>query len=258
VDEMRNLSLRRTLFVLAYCDMKADTCGNATRSAIAAHYALSCANEQGSRLLANDDVQAAIAERKVELASAAGLTREWVLHHWKQQAEADPNELILIRKGCCRNCWGADGRYQWVDAAEYQAACERALSGKVKRDLPDPLGGFGFDGRKEPNADCAACMGEGYETVIAKDTRHLSPGAQSLYAGVEKTKDGLKIKMHDQAAARLNIAKYLGMSIERREITGLNGAPLGAAVDPDDMSDADLIRIAQKPEEQPEKPQLVN
>ena len=38
--------------------------------------------------------------------------------------------------------------------------------------------------------------------------------------------DGIEVKMRDQDGALLNVARYLGMMVERREVTGANGGPI--------------------------------
>lgn len=52
---------------------------NATQAAIRAGYSAHTANEQGSRLLANVSIQAALAERRVKLSVSTGITPERVL-----------------------------------------------------------------------------------------------------------------------------------------------------------------------------------
>ena len=52
---------------------------NATQAAIRAGYAKSGARTEGARLLANADIQAAIAERATALAEKAEVSPEWVL-----------------------------------------------------------------------------------------------------------------------------------------------------------------------------------
>ena len=59
-----------------------------------------------------------------------------------------------------------------------------------------------------------------------KDTRHLSEGARRLYAGIKVTKDGIEIKMRDQDAALVNIAKHLGMFVNKHEQSGSDGDPV--------------------------------
>ena len=92
-------------------------------------------------------------------------------------------------------------------------------------------GGYGFDRLLSPHPQCPYCAGEGREEIHAEDTRFLSPKAKLLYAGVKQTRDGFEIKMRDQDKAMENVARHLGMFVDKHEITGnmafsINPAPL--------------------------------
>lgn len=132
---------------------------------------------------------------------------------------ADPNELIGLRVGCCRKCWGEGHAYQWRTEDEYAEAVERAAKAKDDR-LPDCDGGFGYDHTREPNPTCPYCRGEGESRIIPQDTRNLSPGAKILFQGVKQTKDGLQILMADKGKALENAAKIVGAFTERIELAG--------------------------------------
>jgi phage terminase small subunit len=82
--------------------------------------------------------------------------------------------------------------------------------------------------------------------VFITDSRKLSAKAAKLYAGVKQTKDGIEIKMRDQDAALANISKYLGMLVDRKELSGPGGGPipLSATAMPRDMSDEQLLALA--------------
>lgn len=234
-----SLNVKQIRFVIAICGNG----GNATEAAKSAGYAPDSASVQGSRLLADDKIQAAIKEREREIASAAGVTPEWVLDQWKRIAEADPNELTRIDRVNCRCCYGIEHRPQWTEA-EYSAELARNLSKKLP--APDLAGGFGFDPRREPAPNCPICGGDGEEKVWFADTRKLKGSARRLFAGVKQTQNGLEIKMRDQDAAVMNISKYLGMLIDKRELSGPNGGPvpISATISADDLSDDQLAAIA--------------
>ena len=68
-----------------------------------------------------------------------------------------------------------------------------------------------FDPTIRPHPKCPKCRGEGFGSVHAHDSRHVSQAALALYAGVKQTKEGFEIKMHDQLAALDKVAKHLGM-----------------------------------------------
>lgn len=230
------LNDRQTRFVQEYCKDF-----NATQAAIRAGYSEKTAGSQGHDLLKVPEIQARIEERKEELATIAEVDAAWVLRQWKQIATADPNELTQLRRVNCRHCNGFDHQYQWTEG-EYARAVDIA----VERDKPAPdgMGGFGFDINAEPNPDCPECGGLGQELIHIADTRKLKGSARRLYAGVKRTKDGLQILTRDQDAALANISRYLGMLVDRKEISGPNGGPVPLAhITADDLTDDQLAAI---------------
>lgn len=209
-------------FVLEYC--KETEAPNATEAALRAGVANKrSAATLGSRWLSKVEIKAAIAERKEEVAAVAKLDTAWVLRQWMNIVEANPNELIVNAVDCCRHCYGALHAYQWTEA-EYTREVDKAIeSGKPP---PDGLGGFGFDPHRPPHPACPECFGDGVERVAVADTRKLKGSARSLYAGIHKTKDGVKVLMRDQDAALANIARYLGMSKERVDLVHVQAKSL--------------------------------
>lgn len=235
VDQMPH---KRVRFVQEYC-----IDWNGTQAAIRAGYSPKTAQEQASRLLSNAMVQKAIEQRKQDLAELAELDASWVLKHWKAVADADSNELTQVRRCCCRFCHGVGHQYQWTQN-EFMAAVDRALKSEGKLVPPDGLGGFGYDENREPHPDCPECFGNGHERVHIADTRKLKGNAKALYAGVQRTKDGVKVLMRDKDAAVANISKYLGMLVERKEISGPDGKPLSLVnLKADELSDEQLAAI---------------
>lgn len=214
---------------------------NATQAAIRAGYSEKTAGAQGHDLLKVPEIAARIEERKEELAAIAEVDAAWVLRQWKQIATADANELTQMRRVCCRYCYGFGHQYQWTEA-EYLNAVNVAIdSGK---EAPDGMGGFGFDINAEPAEDCPECGGLGEELIVMADTRKLTGSARRLYAGVKKTKDGLQILTRDQDAALANISKFLGMSVDRKEISGPGGGPLGVVgLTANDLTDDQLAAM---------------
>lgn len=234
--QMDKLSDKQRNFVNEYCKDF-----NGTQAATRAGYSQNTAQEQASRLLSNVMIQAAIEERKEELAEKAALTPLRVLREWSRIAFADAADIVKITKTCCRYCHGFDHRYQWTEA-EYQKAVEKAIGGG--KDAPDAFGGFGYDMTAEPAKGCPECGGNGIENVQITDTRKLNGNAKRLYAGVKKTKDGVQVLMRDQDKALENIAKYLGMFIERKEISGPDGSPIATlGLEAKDLTDEQLLKI---------------
>ena len=206
---------------------------NGTRAAMRAGYTqnANAASVTAARLLGDARVQALIAEQIEKVSKEATMTAADVLRQWIDIATADPAKLFRMRRTCCRHCWGADFEYQWT-AREYAQACDVAASHQDRKGNPAPLpmpscaGGFGWTFNAEPNPECPECQGEGIAAPWVADLESLSGPERRLYAGLKVTKDGIEVKMRDQDTARDNIAKYLGMLIEKREVTGKNGAAL--------------------------------
>ncbi len=160
---------------------------NATQAAIRAGYSKKTAGATGNENLTKPEIAEAVAAAQKERAERVRIDADDVLRRWIEIANADPNELIQYRRGCCPDCWG--------DVTE--------------------------EGRdREPNPLCIKCGGEGHGRVYVADTRKLKGAAKRLYAGVQLGKDGIKVNMRDQDAAVANIARHLGMFSDKLELSG--------------------------------------
>ena len=202
---------------------------NQTQAAIRAGYSKKTADVQASRLLTNVKIQARIQELMQKREQRTEITADKVLQRWWDIATADPNDIIHLRRVCCRHCYGIGNEYQWRDKKEYTAACAAAVTiaeeqGK-KPIIPSDAGGYGFDRLAKPNPDCPYCRGEGSPELHIEDTRDLGPKAKLLYAGIKQTQVGIEVKFQDQAKALENVAKHLGMFVDRTEVTGKDGEP---------------------------------
>ena len=199
---------------------------NGTQAAIRAGYSPKTANEQAARLLANASIQAAVSGLTQERSEKLEIKAEDVLRRWWEIANADPNELVQYRRGCCRYCWGIDHNYQWRNEAEYESAVAsyKPKKGKEATQISN-TGGYGFDGKREPMSECPYCNGEGQGHMYVTDTRLLTGPARRLFAGVKHTKDGLEVQMHDQMAALTNVAKHIGMFTDKVVFPDKNGDP---------------------------------
>jgi phage terminase small subunit len=126
-------------------------------------------------------------------------------------ANADPNELISNLKDCCRHCYGQDFAYEFESMDHYSRAVQanEALPPVMRVEVA--CGGFEYRPDREPNPCCPYCFGRGIDTQVLRDTTKLSAGARKLYKGVKITKTGIEVLMHDQQAARQEIAKILGV-----------------------------------------------
>lgn len=183
-----------------------------------------------------DYIQAGLEAKRGKFA----ITTSQVLHRLWLIASADPGELVELRRVNCRYCRGDGHLYQWREH-EYLDAVAKAE--RKHEPLPEYGGGFGFDHTLEPVEGCPECNGEGVVQVNPKDTRDLSPGGRALLAGVKQSSQGLEVKMHSQLDALTKIGQHLGMFVDRKELSGPNGAPLvpaaiTAAMDPKEAARA--------------------
>jgi phage terminase small subunit len=202
---------------------------NATQAAIKAGYSPKTANEQASRLMTRDDVQKAIQKGMNKRGQRTEITADMVLQRWWDIATADPNDIIHMRRVCCRHCYGIDHEYQWRDAKEYAKAVQSAEDAAEDGEqplIPSNAGGYGYDRLLRAHPKCPYCAGEGILETHIEDTRDLEGKASLLYAGVKQTQAGIEIKFKDQDKALENVAKHLGMFVDKVEHTGANGEPI--------------------------------
>jgi len=196
---------------------------NATQAYLRAGYKVSenVAAVNGKRMLSNAKIDAAVQEAIKKRSDRTEIKADDVLRYWHDIATADPNEIIHLRRVCCRNCYGIDHQYQWRDEEEYNQAVEFAQrntkEGEAPR-IPSNAGGYGYNKLAKPYPKCPYCWGEGHMEIHAEDTRFLSPKAKLLYAGVKQTAAGIEIKMRDQDKAMENVARHLGMFVEKSEV----------------------------------------
>lgn len=161
---------------------------------------------------------AKISQRIEEIISAstkdtqAALTLAEIQQLWRDIALADPNELIGLKVGCCRYCWGVNHQYQWREREymEEVAKAERIAKRDPDYPFPDPSGGLDFNHTIAPNPECPECRGEGVDRVVARDTSKLSPGARLLYGGVKKKRDGIELIIADKQKALENLTRMMG------------------------------------------------
>lgn len=130
-----------------------------------------------SQAIRRPKVAARLAAERDRLAKKHDMTRDQLLMEFLAIVRADPNELTQMRAVACEACWPDQPRRgRWT----------------------------------EPDADCPECQGEGHSVPWIADTRKLSHEARALYAGIQITKDGVKVLMHDKTAALVSIARILG------------------------------------------------
>lgn len=185
---------------------------NGTQAAIRAGYSVRTANEQAAQLLAKLSVQQAVAEAQARRQQRTEITADRVVREAWNILTADPRELVQVKVGCCRHCWGEGHRYQRTlaeynhDHAEWLEKNRAGAQGDWEEQ-----GGIGYDSLRPPHPECPECSGDGYSRVVLSDTRKISPAAAALYAGAEQTKYGLKVLMHDKVAVMEKLFKHLGL-----------------------------------------------
>lgn len=195
---------------------------NATQAAIRAGYSARTAQEQGSRLLSNVMVSKSLAAAVKARAERTLISADQVVRELHVIAHADPRELTEFRRLCCRYCHGTGFRYQRTTGEMERDREAYALKkSESKKRLPpfDEKGGLGYHAKKDPNPECPECFGDGIGHVHINDTRHLSPAAARLFAGVKRTKDGIEVLTRGQDNALIHLGKHAGAFKERIEVT---------------------------------------
>lgn len=218
------LTIKQAKFVAAYLE-----CGNASEAYRKAYDCSRMKSETVSRnahgLVKNSKIAAVVNASKQEAIKDSMYGIAEVMRDWLDIHRADPDKLTRIRRVCCRHCHGLSHAYQWKDKAEHLQAVAAAIDTNAERGrmkpkkeplpLPDDKGGYGFRFNMEPHADCPECLGEGKVETFIADTSKLTGAEKKLYAGFKQTKDGLTVVMRDQDGALANIAKALGMMVEK-------------------------------------------
>lgn len=183
---------------------------NATQAAIRAGYSAHTANEQGSQLLAKLSIQRALnaarqAQQERTKISADGALREaWNI------ATADTRELVELKTGCCRCCYGEGHKWQRTVGEMNRDREQWVEKGNAPAEF-DEKGGIGFNPLRAPHPECPECGGDGLARVVLKDTRNLSEKGVALYAGAKQTQFGIEVKMQDKSAALEKVFKHLGL-----------------------------------------------
>ena len=202
---------------------------NGTQAAIRAGYSAHTANEQAARLLSNVSVRSAIARGKSEVAARTGASVDELVSRMRQIILADPRELVKIKTGCCRYCYGDGHQYQRSEDERAYDLERWLMKGKAESDV-DEKGGSGFNPALRPVDICPVCGGDGESRVVPLDTSTLSPGAALLYAGAKQTKYGLEVQMVSKEAMYEKLMRHLGGYAKDNEQAGKGIADLAKAI----------------------------
>jgi phage terminase small subunit len=180
----------------------------------------------GQDLLHDPRIQAAVKARQAIATHESGLGVAWLLERFLRIANADPRELIGLKVGCCRRCYGEGHGYQWREH-EYLDEMKRIDEVNAGRNqfrkpepYPDVGGGFGFNATLPPLEDCPHCHGEGVERFVPRDTDRLSDDALLLYGGVKVKKDGYEIIIADQSKAAELAGRIMGAFNDKLQVSG--------------------------------------
>lgn len=172
---------------------------------------------QAAAMMKRPDVNERLALMSREALRTQRLDARKVLERLAQIAFADASEVVRVRRVNCRHCWGKKFKRQSTQG-EYDDACADALvaaqcEGKETYDVPpEPAGGLGFDLTRPPHPDCPECGGEGYAECFIEDFSKISDDVKPLIAGVEQTKYGLKVTLHNQMDAIKTLANCFGLT----------------------------------------------
>ena len=190
------------------------------------------AAQEGSKLLRDERVQEAIREGAREAFKDTTASVGWLLQRFIDIANADPRELIGLKVGACRYCYGENHGYQWrereylerLDEAERLAETSPARMRSQIR-FPDIAGGFGYNATRPPVPDRPECHGEGVERFVARDTDTLSDEAMLLFGGVKvKPNGGYEIIIADRQKALENVGRMMGAFTDKVQHSGAIGA----------------------------------
>ncbi|MET3512754.1 hypothetical protein ABIC63_000519 [Pseudacidovorax sp. 1753] len=186
---------------------------NGTQAAIRAGYSASSARQIASENLSKPYIQHAIAEARRAQQQRTRITADRVVQEIANVALADARELVEVRTGCCRCCYGEGHKYQRTVGEMNRDREDWVEKGGNPAEF-DEAGGIGFNPLLLPKEGCPICGGDGMARTVLKDTRTLSPQAAALYAGAKQTKEGIEIKMHSKVEALEKLAKHLGLYAE--------------------------------------------
>lgn len=171
----------------------------------------------GNRILKRPECAAKMKEFESAICEAAMMNAGQTAQLLSNLATADARDLIDFCVGSCRYCWGEGHLYQRTPRevreafASHVVTCAAAGKPDPSGLRFDPQGGAGYNLTRAPHPACPECygLGEGYERI--KDTRSLSPKAALLYAGVHRTRDGLRVLTRSQDKAAELMAKHQGL-----------------------------------------------
>lgn len=196
------------------------------------------AANKACELMKRPEIAARVIEIRESLASKAQYTQDHLFKDALAMMTFDKRELMDIRHGACRYCYGDGHQYHWKEREFIQAVEKAERAGEP---LPDIAGGFGFKRLAEPNPDCPECEGAGVVVERFADSRTYSPTAAMAFEGFEPTANGIKLKTIDRAPFANIVSKMLGVA-DKRVLTGPNDGPI--KIDVSGLSETALEELA--------------
>lgn len=170
-----------------------------------------------------------------------------ILKDWIEIAKADASLVSTVRRINCRFCNGVDHKYQWKTDEEWATAFAKAMqhnddpnNHRDRVELPDSVGGWGFDHTISPHPDCPECRGEGIAETWIADMSKLTGPEKKLFRGVKQTKNGIEVLLADQDKARDSIARHFGMFVDVTQLQ-LTGAVATVDASPTDPAEASKV-----------------
>lgn len=194
-----------------------DLDGKAAYLRVCPHVAPESARTKAYELLTRDTVQAHIKRLNGERLKRTGINADETLKRLHAHAFGDRTAISAVHVGCCRYCWGIDGRYQYSDG-EYkdaQSESDEKNAMLLAADKPpiefDGKGGPGFRASRDPNPECAICSGDGESKPVIKDTRKMDASALSLFQGAKQGKNGTEVDIVQMTPALTNLMRHQGL-----------------------------------------------
>lgn len=183
---------------------------NATQAAIRAGYSPDTAGAIGHENLKKPEIQLAILNARKAQQDRTKITADGILLEAWNIATADHRELVDVKTGCCRCCYGEGHKYQRTIGEMNRDREAWVEKGKNPAEF-DEAGGIGFNPVLQPHPDCPICGGDGQARVVLRDTRLFSEKAIALYAGAKQTQHGIEIRFHSKMDAIEKLARHLGV-----------------------------------------------
>jgi phage terminase small subunit len=201
------------------------------------------AGTEGHRLLRHPKIREFLdvhrEARAKRVAKTTGIDGLAIVEELTRIHQADHDELSSYWRTACRYCWSFGYGYKRSPEEYKRALAQHAFDvaanaekePKDRKKIPpfEPMGGDDFDCLADPDPNCTECRGLGVGTAVIKDTRKLSRGARALYAGIQQTKDGIKVLTHSKEGFTTLLMRHSGMLIDKREVSGPGGGPVPLA-----------------------------